>query len=156
MVNGESEMTLTQVLAMWGAILSSVITILNIARWVQDRYRLKVEGMIGKFHGIGTLPAKPPKGTQFLITVTNIGRRPIMVQGIGFVISKNDQGALVAVGLPKMLKEGEYHMEWTDDFEMLSEKVKNIFAWDSAGRKWKMGRRNLRRLKAQAVEQETK
>jgi len=60
---------------------------------------------------------------------------------------KGARGIFIAPrGLPRMLKEGEYHMEFTVDLSILSPELQKIYVWDSAGKEWKVSRKNLKRL----------
>jgi hypothetical protein len=52
--------------------------------------------------------------------------------------------------LPKALKEAEYAVEQTSDLSLLVDGAKGIYAWDSTGKKWRLPRRELRRLQREA------
>ena len=137
-------MDITKFLAVWGAILSTVAITWNIIRDARDKGSLKVEAMIGKM-----VPDHTDRD-YLIITITNIGRRPVLVKGWGGMKKKNVKGArglfVVPRGLPRMLKEGEYHTEFTDDLSILSPDLEKIYVWDSAGKEWKVSRKNLNRL----------
>ena len=137
-------MDVTKLLAIWGAIFSTVAIAWNIVRDVNDRGRLKIDAMIGKM-----FPDHTDKN-YLVITITNIGRRPILVKGWGGMKKKAVKGArgifIVPQGLPRMLKEGEYHTEFTEDLTILSPELEKIYVWDSTGKYWKVSRKNLRRL----------
>ena len=87
---------------------------------------------------------------SLIITITNIGRRPVLVKGWGGEEKKNVKGKrgifIVPQGLPRMLKEGEYHTEFTEDLTILSLELKKLYVWDSTGKYWKVSRKNLKRL----------
>jgi hypothetical protein len=140
-------MELTQLLALLGTILSTVALTWNILRDIKDRARLKLVAMIGKIYPDHT--DRP----YFFITMTNIGRRPIMVKGWGCYFRKHPSDnmsakMMIAKGLPRMLKEGEYHIEYTEDFSILESNVIEIHVWDSRDRKWCLSKKELRRLRA--------
>jgi hypothetical protein len=48
----------------------------------------------------------------FFITITNVGRRPILIKSWLFHFNKRagkrEWGFILAAGLPKMLREGEF------------------------------------------------
>ena len=137
-------MDITQPLAIWGAILSTVAVTWNVVRDLGDRPRLKVEAMIGKMY-----PDHTDREYVF-VTITNIGRRPVVVKGCGGRKKKHVPGKrgifIVSIGLPRTLKEGEYHNEWTPDLSFINDDLEKIHVWDSAGREWKISRKNLRYL----------
>lgn len=139
-------MTLTQFLAVWGTIVSSIALTWNIIRGLQDKRKLKVEAFIGVM-----IPRETDK-KYITVTVTNIGRRPIYVIGWGARLKKEKGGPKkpsLAIGphiLPKMLAEGEYVIEYTHDLTMLLREIKYIYAWDSTGKQWRVKRNSLNRL----------
>jgi len=139
-------MNVTEFLAIWGAILSSVAIAWNVFRDVNDRGKLKIDAMIGKM-----VPDHTDK-EYLVVTITNIGRRPVLVKSWGGMEkkkkdAKNARGIfIVPQGLPRMLKEGEYHTEFTDDLTILSPELEKICVWDSTGKHWKVSRKNLKRL----------
>lgn len=86
-----------------------------------------------------------------VMDVVNIGRRPIQWTGWGGKHHKpvrgKDSFVIVGVALPKMLKEGESHSEFTGEINPVLENVKRLFIWDGTGQKWCVSRRELRKLK---------
>jgi hypothetical protein len=146
-------MDLTKILALIGTILSTVAVTWNIMRNAKDRARLKLDAMIGKISPLHT------DRTYFTITMTNIGSRPIMVKNWGYYFKKTPTDKMSAIimvntglpgipGLPRMLKEGEFHTEFTEDLSMLESNVIKVNVSDSRGRKWCLSKKVLRRLRA--------
>ena len=137
-------MDLTSFLAVWGALLSTVAVTWNVFRDWGDRGRIKVEAMIGKM-----VPNHTDKD-YLIVTITNVGRRPILVKGWGARRKKKAPGPrwlfVVARGLPRMLPEGDYHTEFTDDLANLASDIEDICVWDSAGRYWKAPRKMTRQV----------
>jgi hypothetical protein len=72
-------MDLTTLFAFCGVILSTVALTWNIMRDLNDRARLKLDAIIGKFYPDHT------DRDYFVITMTNIGRRPIVVKSWGYL-----------------------------------------------------------------------
>jgi len=70
-------MDIIKFLALWGAILSTIAITWNIFRDVNDKGKLKIDAMIGKM-----VPDHTDKD-YLVITITNIGRRPVLVKGWG-------------------------------------------------------------------------
>ncbi len=135
----------TALLAVWGAVLSSVAIIWNILRDTKDKGKLKLDAMIGKFY-----PDHTDK-EYLVVTMTNVGRRPLLVKGWGgkekgVPGGKKQYDYIIPVGLPRMLKEGEYHVEVTPDLGILSSELEYICAWDSAGKEWKVSQKKLEEL----------
>ena len=143
-------MELTMFLAVWGAIVSTIALTWNIIRDRLDRGALRVEAMIGRM-----VPDHTDKD-YLVVTITNVGRRPVLVKGWGGMKKRHVKGKrgilIVPRGLPRMLEEGEYHLEFTEDLSMLSSDIQKIYVWDSAGREWKVSRKNLKRLLAEATQ----
>ena len=139
------EQHLTTFLAVWGALMSTAAIAWNIARDLGDKGRLKLEGMVGKMYPDHT------DRNYLVITITNVGKRPVMVKGVAAKKGRSVKGPrgvwLVPRGLPTMLAQGEYHTEYTHEFGFLSSEVKEIYAWDSTGKKWKLPRSELRQLR---------
>ena len=59
-------------------------------------------------------------------------------------ITLEGESVVITRGLAKMLEPGEYATKWADDLSFL-DGVKSMFIWDSAGRKWRVPGRHLRR-----------
>ena len=57
---------------------------------------------------------------------------------------------IVARNLPKMLGEGEYIVEFTDELKAAGENVKALCVWDSSGREWRLPARELKKIKEEA------
>jgi len=134
----------TKFLAIWGAIVSSIAITWNVLRDIRDKGRLKIDAMIGKM-----VPDHTDRD-YLVITITNIGCRPVLVKGWGGMKKKSTKGArglfIVPRDLPRMLKEGEYHIEFTEDLSILSPELEKIYVWDSTGKEWRVTRKNLKRL----------
>lgn len=93
-----------------------------------------------------------------VMDVVNVGRRPVMWQGWGGKYHKPEDGktgfTIVPHHLPRMLNEGETHNEFTElqeDLSPANENVKTLFMWDPSGKHWKLPRKELKKLKAEAV-----
>jgi len=155
---------LTKFLALWGAILSTFTLGWNFYRELLDRPKLRVtaglkrfaKGADGRDFAVKhNLPVEGASNQIFLVvTAANVGRRPVMVKGWGGEWHSPVKGkkgfTVIGRDLPKMLKEGEYHFEYTDELRALSENVKTLYVWDSSGKAWKLPRRELEKLKQEA------
>ena len=149
-------MDVTTWLAICGTIMGAVALGWNISRDLRDRAKLVVDAFIGKRVPMGESSRVDALHDEFIMTVTNVGRRSIWVTGWGAVRRKGTEGPpgryVVPGALPRVLGEGEYVMEHTTDLSILSPEIARVFAWDSIGRKWNLPRRQLRKLQAQAKE----
>ena len=125
-----STISFTTVAAVWGATIATIALIWNIIRDARDRGMIKVGAMIGKMYPDHT------DREYLVITMINVGRRPVTVKGWGGMKRRDAKGlpGLVVTprGLPRVLKEGEDHMEFTDDLSILSPEIRKIYVWDAA------------------------
>jgi len=153
--------TITGLLAMYGAVLSSIGLGWNLYRDLQDKARLKVEIHIRRI-------ARSPDGKLYQVrpdlrvdgaseklfvvaNVTNVGRRPVRWTGWGGEYHRpHERGGtsfiIQPTVLPRMLKEGESASEMTDDLKAASLDVKRLFIYDATGKNWYVSRRALRKL----------
>ena len=141
---------LTTILAIWGALLSTVLAIREFAK---DRRSIKVQCQMGT-----PWPPVDAYGRHHddmvIITAVNTGQRPINITGMGFTLSDQRQIVLIedAFGprpLPKTLTEGDSvsmnMLVPTLTQEILRErqattqsgiKVRSAFVKDSTGKIW--------------------
>jgi len=135
----------TILIAAYGAIVATGSLVWNILREVTDKGRLSISAMIGRFLGA------PTSDDHFVLTITNVGKRPLMVKGYGGYLRgywrHRKAFFVVSRGLPKMLTPTEHHIEWSDELgKILDAKVGRVCVWDSLGREFNLSRRHLRRL----------
>jgi len=159
-----SSFDLTKFLAIWGAVLSTFGLGWNFYRDFHDRAKLRVTASLKRFAKGADgrdfavkhdLPIQGATNEIFLVvSMTNIGRRPVMIKSWGGkwrVPVKGKRGfTVVNRNLPKMLTEGQYHLEYTNDLTAVGENVKTLYVWDSSGKEWKLPRRELTKLKEEA------
>jgi len=138
-------MSIIGLLAILGVCLSALAITWNILRDINDKGKLQSKVMIGRLY-----PDHTDK-KYLVITITNIGRRPLLVQGWGGEEKKKAKGKkryiyIIPYGLPRMLKEGESWVERTEDLSILSSNLKRICVWDSTGKYLNVRRKDMRRL----------
>ncbi len=136
---------ITNFLSVWGAVAATIAIMWNVYNSLQDKGKIKVEAMIGKLVPDGT------KKNYFVVILTNIGKRPILVKSITVEkkTSKEDQRRLFLIteGLPRMLKESEFHTELFHDIDsIVTPNMKMIYAEDSRNKKYKISKRNLKNI----------
>jgi hypothetical protein len=158
---------ITEFLAAYAAILSSIALGWALYRDLIDRAKLQVSARVrriavgadGKFFAVKPdLPVEGASKKLFVVmTVVNVGRRPALWQGWGGRYHKRVNGRdsffIVGRDLPKMLQEGETHSELTeleDDLRPANDSVKSLYIWDASGKHWKLSRRQLKELKEEA------
>jgi len=172
---------MTEILAFWGAILSTVAVAWTLILGFKDRGSLEVSGIVGKN------ARSPQEPFRFLLVITNIGRRPVLPQKILLAQNSNrkpiwrllpsegrfwrkalpglkllfrpQERRFRAVGSvllfenpPGVLKEGEFHTDLFDDFSFIDNDLMAIFVTDSCGRKHEMSRERIKALLQQAEE----
>jgi hypothetical protein len=154
----------TNFLALWGAILSTFAVGWNFYRDWSDRPRLRVsatldrltQGEDGRIFAVKhNLPIEGATKQVFLVvSVTNVGRRPTLVKSLGGEyknpVNRKKHFVVIARNLPKMLGEGEYILEFTDELKAAGENVKALCVWDSSGREWRLPARELKKIKEEA------
>lgn len=132
----------TTVLAVWGAVVSTIALVWHILRDIADRGRVSVKCYLGRYVG----GIQTDLRTHLIYRVTNVGRRPVNVTHIGGAIQENEHFMLNIRTLPRTLQPGEYIVESSSDLSILDQRPKALWAIDSLGKHWKISRRNLRRL----------
>ncbi|MCG3158984.1 MAG: hypothetical protein DKINENOH_05632 [bacterium] len=142
-MTGASEpITLTTLIAIYGAILSTFILGWNIFRDLTDRGKLKVHCYIGKI----VIPAGPKDESDYLVfNVTNTGRRPIVVTHVGGS-SKTNDFIVLPRNLPRMLQPGEYLTEYSVELQCLNEDLKYLCAGDSLGNVYRVKKKVTKEL----------
>jgi len=160
-MTSSSSIGITDVLALWGAVLSSVAFGWNLYRDLLDRGQLKVSAQVrrlvkgedGKLYSLKhDLPVAGASEQLFVvITAMNTGRRPVMFKSWGGSWHKpvNGRNTFIIVGIdvPKMLKEGEFHAEYTNEIVGRIDNLKELCVWDASGKAWRVPRRELKKLK---------
>ncbi len=126
----------TQVLAFYGAIASTVAIALHIIRAMKDRGRLHIAAEVRFSEGTDQL--------RLFVTITNKGQRPVSVRALGVRI-KGESYTLPPINVPNnVLNEGEHFTQFIDGLPNLD--IAEIYALDSGNKKWKLSRRDLRKL----------
>jgi hypothetical protein len=137
-------MTTTDVLALWGAIIATATATWTILRDSSDRGKVAIDVSVGRFY-----PTHQDQDILF-ITITNVGKRPVLIKSWGMKLRKPLNGkepfiVIVPRGLPRVLNETDYHNEWTHDVSWLTEDVEHLWVLDSSGKHWHAPKKQLRR-----------
>jgi hypothetical protein len=157
--------SLTTLLAVWGAILSSFVFGWNLYRDWLDRPRIKLSAEVrrigqrvdGKYFSVepGQDIAGISEALFIVISVVNVGRWRMRWKGAGghYRHPVNGKSAFVlsARFLSITLEEQEGHDEFTElTKEFTNGNIRRFLIWDVAGRKWHLSRRNIKRLAVDA------
>lgn len=151
----------TTFLAIYAAILSTVTFCWNLFRDLRDRGKLKVSGTIRRIafgedgSQFAVKPDLPVQGASeqlfIVMTVTNIGRRPMRWEGWGGKYKDPHQGKTgvfcVPRHLPKIIAEREQHQEYTElENDLDLRNIKYFSIWDGADGEWKLSWCQMRNL----------
>jgi len=137
----------------WSLLIAIIAAIgaafANGWNFIRDRRKLLVEAFFGYL-----VPSEEEK-MVFYMVITNIGKRPVYVSNLGGSYKKGGKSFNILPRYPqKMLKEGESHMEYSEDIvdKLIDniDNIENIFAIDSLKKKWKISSKNMSRLKKDA------
>lgn len=157
----------TTALAIYGAVVATITFGWNLFRDLRDRGKLKifasvrriVEGPNGARYSIKhDFPAEgASEGLYIVMTVANIGRRPMRWEGWGgrYKTPYKGKKAFLCIPryLPKILAEKESHQEYTElepEFDLGN--IKKLYIWDGVDGEWKLSRWQLRKLRSEAKE----
>jgi hypothetical protein len=89
-----------------------------------------------------------------VVKMTNVGRRPVLLQGWGgewkIPEKGKDKFVVISQGLPRMLKGHESHQEFTPDLSVVSPNIKALFVSDASGKNWYVSKGKLQKTVEQA------
>lgn len=139
-----SESTITTVLAIWGAILSSIIFGWNLFRDFMQRGRLRVTCYVGYTFGDPTISSKK---LLLIWNVTNIGKEPVVLTNIGGSFGKTAFIVNTRNPLPRTLAAADYFTGFSDDLSVLKPDLIYLAAYDSLGRTFKAPNKTIKELK---------
>jgi len=131
----------TAILAVYGAILATVVLLWDVVKYVRDRPGLMVK--VDHHVLVGPQLSEHKIG----IYMVNTGKRPLTVVASGFRLSTQAEENIATVmdpTLPKELAEGQSHTTYANPNEIEVNKI--LFAWarDATGREYRSKKRPLR------------
>ena len=148
-------------LSVWGAIVSTLAAAFSIIAIVwnfqRDQRKIEVSAMIGK---IGPLETIQQGTNKLIISIVNVGNRPVNITGFGGKYKKqaakdNKVDFLLPEQhgkLPVILKDGETHSIWFDVPKIVTMDVEYFCVFDSYNNKWKISKNNLKFLREDVKE----
>ncbi len=157
----------TTALAIYGAVVATITFGWNLFRDLRDRGKLKISASVRRIVGGPTgarysikhdFPAEgASEGLYIVMTVANIGRRPMRWEGWGGLYKTPYRGkdAFLCIPrhLPKILAEKENHQEYTElEPEFDPGNIKKLYIWDGVDGEWKLSWWQLRKLRIEAKE----
>lgn len=138
---------ITNVIASYAAIISTLLLIWNIFIYKKDKGNLTVSCYFGNVVGINLQSEK-----QLAFNITNIGRRDIVVTNI-YGLDFKKKLFMIFAGienspkLPLTLKPGEFIIELIKNYEgILKLEIKDLYATDSIGNKYFVKRKEIKEL----------
>lgn len=137
-----SDVWRSDVAAWWGAIVATIALSWNVLRDVHFKGHLKVQAT---FRVDDMNRHLPPALT---VSVTNVGSKPVLVQGIAIQRKKGSTPShhFFPCEIPKMLAPGEFFWQVLDQTGWLPSATQTLYAWDSSGARWRVARKEFRRL----------
>ncbi len=137
-----SDVSSSDVAAWWGAIVATIALGWHILRDVRSKGRLKVEAIFQVSSN------EPPLLPELTVQVTNVGSKPILVQGIAIERKKGSTPGyrFFPCQIPKVLARGEFFLQVLDRNGWLPVAAERLYAWDSSGKHWYMARKKFRHL----------
>jgi hypothetical protein len=144
-------------IAVYGAVLATLVFIWNVCRWWRDQGRLKVHCFIGRRFNGGYLPVDDSTSltvpTHLIYTVTNIGTRPIAVRLLGGSHRKWDgwrpkswDFGTPSNEVPTTLQPTDYFTAKNDDFLNLGT-ITALTAIDSLNKHYEAPWKDLRKVR---------
>jgi hypothetical protein len=155
----EQQNSITQFLAIYAALLSSIGFGWNLYRDLCERPKLKVRALLrmmatstdGRQYAVlPDLPVKKDSQRIFVeINAVNLRKRPVHIEYCAGKYREPVEGhshlAMIPIRLPITLQEGESVSEFYDDPSLVNDNVISLCLVDSTQKAWKVSRRNLKR-----------
>ncbi len=125
-------MNLTDYIALYGALVSTIAIGWNIFNNLQDKPKVKVIAKLG-FLTFGKELSEP----QLIVTAINKGKRSVYLSSMGLRSGRDDLLNLKTIGLPCELKGGSSHSEWFEAKDLKNRQFD--FGWyrDQTGKLYK-------------------
>lgn len=141
--------SITQLIAIYGAIVSSILVGWTIYRDIKDVGRVQLKC---GFRELITPGTDYVEEDILVYTVTNIGTRPVIITNLGGDFSDGKGFILTDDNIPKTFSPGEYFMFMARSYEDMAGRVESLKCWDSLGREYKASRKDLRQVQKQLEE----
>ena len=120
------------VIAIYGAVLSTIALVWNIYNSSQDKPKVKVRVNFGF-----TSSAVGTSGHLLIVTAINKGKRSVYLFSMGLRSGKEDLLNLKTSGLPCEVKGGGSHSEWFEVKELKDRQFDYAWYRDATGKIYK-------------------
>ena len=129
-------------LAAWGAVTGTLALAWNILRHFRSKGRVKLEGI---YQLDNAKPLLPP---VFAARATNVGSKPVLIQGIAIQLKKGSEPShhFFPCEKPIMLARGKSFVQVIDRTGWIPAGAKKLYAWDASGKHWYLRRKEFRWL----------
>jgi hypothetical protein len=133
----------TVILAIYGAILSTLTAAVQVINQLRDRAKVRLT--VRKNMRSLNLGRQYDGMTMVIITATNVGRRPVTITGFAMrPLTKKGETAVdfylhdVRPATPCEITEGKYVAAFVNQENVKFDDVDCWYAWDSAGREYRL------------------
>ncbi len=137
----------TLVIAIWGAVLSTIAFTCNLLRDVV--HRGKVAGTL-LFWAMSKGDVLDTDNIYLIYSVTNVGKESIMLTHFGGRMKSNDKDSFVVTpdigNAPKMLQPGEYVLQCAE-MTVFENDITALWTSDSLGREFCISKKRVKQLK---------
>ena len=135
---------ITIIIAIYGALVATGAILWNIYVYQRDKGKLNVQCYYAAVDR-----KEFDFEVKFCFNITNIGKRPITVSGVGITVDYNGTDLTITSKtntFPKLLYPGENILEYTDHHTNLDLSAKSIWAEDSIGKKYELKKKGMDKL----------
>ena len=131
-------LTLTEILAFWGAVAGSLGLFIHYLTFKRDRANIRL--LIKTGYNVINSPQHDPKKVYTVITVSNKGRRVVTINSVGFVYLKKKGGAILSDSFQSgriELGEGKSHDYLIEENLVDPREISYYAAYDAVGNTYK-------------------
>lgn len=130
---------LTFYVALYGAVLATLVFLWDIVKYKRDKPTLRVEANVRVLVGLTSQ-------TKIGIDMINRGRRPLTIVASGFKLNTDGPNIVTALNdnLPIELNEGQRHTTFVSPDSVDITKVLYAWARDATGREYRSKKRPLK------------
>lgn len=135
----KQSLTITDIVALWGAITGTVSIVIAIFTYNRDRAKIKVS--LKRNWRVVNHPHYDPSEDYAVLTVNNKGRRPVAIINAGYVFLKRKGGAIFSDAIlhgSRELTEGKStdYLIKEKDLDAISD-IEYFAAYDAIGNEYK-------------------
>jgi hypothetical protein len=139
-------------LTAWIAYIALALAVVSIGLHIhvayRDRASVRLRAMLAR-----EMPAFLDQNPALYLTITNVGRRPITITSWGGAFRRPKHAPYFVATtqeMPLVLRESEQHTVISGDWRALHEQsMKELWVYDSSGRRWMLPGAELKALKKQ-------